>query len=218
MSHEENHPDPAELAALHAAGALEPAEERALEDRLAGGDAALAREVALLGGVADALGALVDPVHPEARTREELLAFARRNPPASVATQHAPHRELLRRPVWRSWSPDRPERGMVTRLAHEGDWEETGVPGVRVRRLVVDRDANMMTAMFEMAPGSSYVPHVHDGPEECYVLRGDLRVSDDLVMRAGDFQWCPAGSRHGTQRTESGCLLLVRSSLSDEEL
>ena len=73
-----------------------------------------------------------------------------------------------------------------------------------------------MTALFRMAAGSEYIPHVHAGPEECYVLEGDLHVGDDIVMHAGDYQRAPAGSVHGVQRTEGGCLLLVSSSMHDE--
>ena len=35
------------------------------------------------------------------------------------------------------------------------------------------------------------------------------------VMRAGDYEWLPAGSDHGPQTTAEGCLLLIHSSLSD---
>jgi hypothetical protein len=34
-------------------------------------------------------------------------------------------------------------------------------------------------------------------------------------MRPGDYQRAPKGSRHGVQRTEQGCLLLITSSLTD---
>lgn len=85
-----------------------------------------------------------------------------------------------------------------------------------MRRLFVDRAANRMTAMFKMAPGAAYVPHVHGGAEECYVLEGDLHVGDEIMMRAGDYQRAPAGSLHGVQRTEGGCTLLITCSLDDE--
>ena len=73
-----------------------------------------------------------------------------------------------------------------------------------------------MTAMFRMAAGTSYPEHIHDGPEECYVLEGDLHVGDRMVMHAGDYQRATPGSEHDEQWTEGGCLLLVTSSLSDE--
>ena len=66
-----------------------------------------------------------------------------------------------------------------------------------------------------MAPGSSYPCHVHNGPEQCLVLEGDLLVEDDL-LGPGDYQWAEVGSRHGIQSTKQGCLLLITSSMTDE--
>ena len=78
----------------------------------------------------------------------------------------------------------------------------------------VDFTRDLVTMMIRMEPGSSYSPHRHAGPEQCFVLEGDLSVGDD-VMRPGDYQYAPAQSRHGVQRTDQGCLLLITSSLSD---
>jgi anti-sigma factor ChrR (cupin superfamily) len=58
---------------------------------------------------------------------------------------------------------------------------------------------------------------VHGGPEECYVLEGDLRV-DDKTMGQGDYQFAPEGCEHSVQSTEGGCLLLISSSLSDRTI
>ena len=46
------------------------------------------------------------------------------------------------------------------------------------------------------------------------MLEGDLHIGED-VMHPGDYQFAPAGSRHGVQSTEHGCLLLITSSLND---
>jgi quercetin dioxygenase-like cupin family protein len=70
--------------------------------------------------------------------------------------------------------------------------------------------------LVRMEPGSSYPGHVHGGPEECYVISGDLRVGDSLHMRAGDYQRVAAGMTHPVQSTDEGCLLLITSSLHDE--
>ena len=97
----------------------------------------------------------------------------------------------------------------------DGSWEDTGVNGVQVRRLFVDPPRNQMTMLVRMEAGSSYPQHIHDGPEECYVLQGDLRVGDK-VLRSGDYQRAAPRSRHGIQSTENGCLLFIVSSLTDE--
>ena len=68
--------------------------------------------------------------------------------------------------------------------------------------------------LVRVAPGTVYPPHEHTGAEECYVIEGDLRV-EGRVLRAGDYQYAPAGSSHAEQTTEGGCLLLIGASLAD---
>ena len=71
--------------------------------------------------------------------------------------------------------------------------------------------------LVRMAPGSSWPPHRHAGPEECYVLEGDIDVGGTR-MTAGSYQRVTAGSEHPRQSTIDGCLLLLISSLHDELL
>jgi anti-sigma factor ChrR (cupin superfamily) len=117
--------------------------------------------------------------------------------------------------VWRQWTPDRENRDLLIIRGDDGAWEETGVAGVRVRRLLVDPARNQFTALVRMDAGTSYPRHVHNGPEECLVLEGDIRMGD-AVLHAGDYQYAPPDTLHGEQSTENGCLLLISSSLSDE--
>ena len=98
----------------------------------------------------------------------------------------------------------------------EGDWQEVH-PGVFAKRLYVNVQRDLTTMLVRMRPGSHYLPHRHAGPEQCFVLEGDLR-EEGSVVSTGDFQCFPGGSVHGAQWTESGCLLLIVSSLHDELL
>ena len=206
--HDKRRADAEERAALSTCGALSPPEQTALESDLAR-DGELRHEVARLDGVARALAATVDPLTPDPRVREAVLRSARRPPAPGPNAQGAQ--------VWREWKDDEIDGGILFTLpGSEGSWEPTGIDGIEVRRLFVDRVHNRMTAMFRMAAGTAYAPHVHDGPEECYVLEGDLHVGEDIVMHAGDYQRAPAGSKHGVQRTEHGCVLLISGSLHDE--
>ncbi len=201
--HDKPRADAEERAALSACGALTPPERTALESDLAR-DGELRREVARLDRVARALVATVDPVTPDPRVRDAVL-------------RSAPGSEAKGAQVWSDWKDDEIDSGILFTLpGSEGSWEPTGIDGIEVRRLFVDRVHNRMTAMFRMAAGTAYAPHVHDGPEECYVLEGDLHVGEDIVMHAGDYQRAPAGSTHGVQRTEHGCVLLISGSLHDE--
>ena len=195
--------EPAETAALYLAGALPAPERAALEAYLAAGGRAYDGAFRQLDAAAAALGRLIPPVPPDPALRDALLQ--RITPPSG--DQATPLRRQL---LGREADP----AGCVLRRAGDGGWEDTAVPGVRLRVLTIDAAADRFTALVRMDPGASYAAHRHVGPEECFVLEGDLRHGTQ-VMRAGDYEWLPAGSEHGPQTTAEGCLLLIHSSLSD---
>jgi anti-sigma factor ChrR (cupin superfamily) len=195
--------EPAETVALYLAGALSAPERAALEAYLAAGGRACDDALRQLSAAAAALGRLIPPVPPNPALRDALLR--RIAPPGR--DQDTPIRSQLR-------GREADLAGGVLRRAGDGGWEDTAVPGVRLRVLAIDAAADRFTALVRMAPGATYGAHRHAGPEECYVLEGDLRHGAQ-VMRAGDYEWAPAGSDHGPQTTAEGCLLLIHSSLSD---
>lgn len=197
MIPEDAKPDPIEQAALAAAGAI-PWEDAAAPQA----------ELRSFAPVVQMLAGAVAPVNPPARVRAELLAKIASD--ASDASSNKPSPQ-----VWKTWAAVPEIDELYIRRTNEGTWEQTGVSGVSVRQLFVDRPGNRITMLVRMAPGSSYPRHVHDGPEECLVLEGDLSVGD-TVLHPGDYQRAAAGSRHGVQSTNGGCLLLITSSLSDE--
>lgn len=233
----QDHPigDPIELASLYTAGALPVEAQEAFESHLASGCSACRDELARLRSVEIDLVAGVRPVDPGDDVRKSLLnrldtsvaeggGENTRSPrsgadPRSSEIRNAteggtPENVPGPQQVWKQWSPDVLD-GIILRRGSEQDWEPTGVEGVRVRRLFNDIDANRMTALVEMDPGAVYPPHIHRGSEECYVLRGDLNTGENS-LGPGDYERRASGSHHGVQRTESGCLLLIVSSLSDE--
>ena len=195
--------EPAETAALYLAGALPAPERAALEAYLAAGGRAYDDALRQLSAAAAALGRLIPPVPPDPALRSALL---RRIAPQSCDQATPFHRQLRGR--------EADPAGCVLRRVGDGGWEDTAVPGVRLRVLTIDAAADRFTALVRMDPGASYAAHRHVGPEECFVLEGDLRHGTQ-VMRAGDYEWLPAGSDHGSQTTAEGCLLLIHSSLSD---
>jgi len=200
--------DPNDLAALYLVGALELPRRRQVEGAMRAGDAALVDAFRSLEGGSLALAALAAEVTPPPSLRARTLS--------AISSADHPSAQNPGHQVWRDWGSDAAPDGIFTLRTDEGAWEDTGVAGVQVRRLFVDREANRMTAMFKMAPGTSYPEHHHDGHEECYVLHGDLHVGDDLIMHAGDYQRAESGSPHARQWTSGGCVLLVSTSLSDE--
>ena len=51
-------------------------------------------------------------------------------------------------------------------------------------------------------------PHGHDRDEHVFVLEGAF-VVDDVIIRAGDYQFAAADSDHAEHRSPEGCLVLV---------
>lgn len=211
--------DFAELAALYAAGALSPAEAVSFEALVAvNADAAAA--LRQLEPALDALTHSFPALLPSRRVHEALLdridAASREDAAPEAAPPHdAAAGEAGVRQVWKQWTAQSLNAELFVARASECEWQETGAPGVRVRRLFVDAPRDQFTAIVRMDAGTSYPRHIHNGAEECLVLEGELRVGE-TVLRAGDYQRAPAGSRHGVQSTDTGCLLLIVSSLSDE--
>lgn len=218
--------DPGELAALYVAGAMETALAQHFERHM--DECSICRaEVTRLDAVAAKLFNAVTPSRPAPHIRERLLKQVSQDaqteaacagggpgsgdPPAARVSPHDPGANPQ---IWRDWGGDR-SAALVTRHAGDGAWEQTGIPGITLRRLFVDRARNQISMLVRMAPGTAYPRHVHDGPEECYVVSGDLHVGD-TVLRAGDYQRAEPESLHGVQWTEHGCELFLISSLTDE--
>lgn len=209
MSHPDR-PEAAEMAALYVTGALTAHEREQFEAALAAGDARSLETLAQAEEALRALSRAPGDTRPDPGVRRELLDRI----DAELAARDAAGPRPAPRQVWRNWAPAA-TGGLFTLKAHEGEWQETGVAGVQVRRLFLDAAANRMTALFRMAPGTAYPAHNHAGAEECLVLDGDLHVGES-VLRTGDYQRAEAGSLHGVQWTEGGCLLLISGATDDD--
>lgn len=83
-------------------------------------------------------------------------------------------------------------------------------PGVRVRALWSDGQRSSL--LVRMRAGASVSEHGHPLDEECMMLAGEAFVGDTL-LRSGEFQWAPGGSRHGAVTTDVGALFFVHGSL-----
>jgi quercetin dioxygenase-like cupin family protein len=208
MTHEHFQEGPAEWAALYAAGALPHTEHSQFEAHLATGCADCAAELQQLAPVVSALSTAVEPATPDPRIRAALLRRIATEP--RQAETLSPIGQQARQAVL---SPGL-NQGLVIQRAAEGTWEDTPVAGVQMRVLFSDPPNNRFTALVRMAPGTTYPGHLHNGPEECLVLQGDLHVGEH-ILRTGDYQYAPAGTTHGVQSTEAGCLLMITSSLRD---
>lgn len=203
--------DASDWAALYVLGALTSAERALCERRLAS-DTTFRAEVEKLRPTVDALSQSAVPVAPPAglfeRVRERAGLDASGETPAAAAAVQP----------WKQWRSEPSSQEFEYLASDVRDFVPTAVPGISVRKLFVDPDADRVTMLVRMRAGASYPGHRHGGPEECYVLAGDIRVGPDLHMHAGDFQRADTGSVHPVQSTDHGCLLLITSSLHDELL
>ncbi len=98
-------------------------------------------------------------------------------------------------------------------LESERGWHASGVPGVDLCQLWLDEKNERHTLLIRMAAGAALPAHRHAEPEECYVVRGDLR-DGDLRLRGGDYIRFEGDTSHSIS-SEEGCLLLVTASLHD---
>jgi anti-sigma factor ChrR (cupin superfamily) len=104
--------------------------------------------------------------------------------------------------------------GRYTVWGKEGEWTETGLPGIRSRILAVDKARGLVTMVLQADPGAVYPSHRHSGPEECYVLKGSV-VIDGRVLRAGDFHHADENSDHGEIMTSEGAEVLLVGAVDD---
>ena len=194
---------PRDEAALYALNALDEAELESFEAHLDRCPKCRS-EVASLRRTTTTLGSIAPDIQPPETLLPRLFSAVRfaPSPVAAVAT--------------RSVSSAGSSTFEIVR-ADQGDWQETGVDGVRMRSLFVDEANDRMTLLVRMDAGAAYPSHRHGGIEECFVLEGDL-CGPGFEMKAGDYQRLSSGTVHGTQFTREGCLLFIVSSMHDEML
>ena len=218
MALEEGHSieEAREFAALYALGTLPAAEMTDYERHLEEGCALCVPELREMEAMSSDLALIAPAEAPPPRLREKLLEQVRLDAAPSADTGPQVWKRWKGKSSARSSSAERSTEWTSIRSDEEA-WEETGLPGISVRRLFVDPVRKYVTMLVRAAPGASYPPHRHYDIEECFVLDGDLRL-DDSVLHAGDYQRAEAGSVHGVQWTEGGCTLLIISSTQDELL
>ncbi|MBI1379971.1 MAG: cupin domain-containing protein [Planctomycetaceae bacterium] len=202
----------ASAAALeHALLGLDGAEARAFESHAADCEACAAVQDHLARALAEVLEGL-EPVAPGrdvwSRIEERIEDDAASRASAAPAGDVQP---------WKRWAARSAETGgFAVHRADPDAWEPTSIPGIEVQPLTVQPELRQATMLVRMAPGTAYPPHRHGGPEECFVLSGDLSVGTETELRTGDFQRAEAGSLHPVQSTRGGCLLLIQTSLDDQ--
>jgi anti-sigma factor ChrR (cupin superfamily) len=87
-------------------------------------------------------------------------------------------------------------------------WKQLPVVGAWIKLLSIERERGYAVLLGKLEPGVRYPAHVNVGPEDLYVLTGDLHVGD-RTLRPGDFHHADAGSSHAENYSVEGCTLLA---------
>jgi DNA-binding NarL/FixJ family response regulator len=95
------------------------------------------------------------------------------------------------------------------------EWQDGDLPGCQKKILFIDERHKCVTSLVRMEAAARFPAHRHGGPEEVFVLHGDLVVEGHL-MNPGDYCRAETESIHSESYTQSGCIFLLRSSQHDQ--
>jgi anti-sigma factor ChrR (cupin superfamily) len=181
-----------ERAAGYALGILSAEEARAVEAKLAAGDARYLAEVAAFRSVTDDLAYAARPQSPSPAARARVLD--------AVAAAEAPILDG--------------QDGVRFVRADRFEWRPGVFAGVEFKILRADYETGRVTLLTKLAPGTVYPYHQHDDFEELFLLTGDV-VVNGVPMHPGDYCSAAPGSVHDGIRTVGGCTFIVATSTRD---
>ena len=96
---------------------------------------------------------------------------------------------------------------------HGMPWDTTRFPGCECKTLLSDPKSGLATVLIKMAPGATLPDHQHVLIEQTYVLEGSLVDKEGpdkgLEVKAGEFVWRPAGSRHVAWCPNGGTMIAI---------
>ena len=95
----------------------------------------------------------------------------------------------------------------------EMQWQKLQFEGCEIKPLYFDPKTGQATLLFKMAPGAVLPDHEHALLEQTYMLEGELVDKDGpdagLAVKAGEFVWRPAGSRHSAWCPKGGLMIAI---------
>ncbi len=91
--------------------------------------------------------------------------------------------------------------------AESKGWKELPVPGAYIKLLSLEKERGYAVLLGKLDPGVRYPAHTNAGPEDFFVLTGDLVIGDRKLV-AGDFHHADKGSQHAVNYSVGGCTLL----------
>jgi len=87
-------------------------------------------------------------------------------------------------------------------------WKPLPVPGAYIKPLSLEKERGYAVLLGKLDPGTRYPAHLNAGPEDFYILTGDLFIGDHKMV-AGDFHHADQGSHHAENYSIAGCTLLA---------
>jgi anti-sigma factor ChrR (cupin superfamily) len=192
-----------EQAALCALGALDPEEQRSF--------AAQARSNPELRQLLASMQQALDKI---------MLAGPASTPPPALKAKvlariqsQAPSLSTPVQPVQQQSAPARPGLRFLAGSETAG-WKELPIRGAWIKLLSFEPSRGYAVLLGKLEPGVRYPAHANAGPEDFYILTGDLQVGEK-TLRAGDFHHADAGSLHGENYSVQGCTLLAVLTVDD---
>jgi hypothetical protein len=185
-----------EQASLYVLGALTPDEQRVFETGLRT-DGGLRKLVLELQRAAVLISKSVPKATPPSTLKEKIFARIARSKdpgpaPLPMATSGLSFQEA----------------------ASESGWKALPVPGAFLKLLSIEKDRGYAVLLGKIEAGVRYPAHVNAGPEDFYILTGDLVVGNRRLV-AGDFHHADAGSQHEVNYSETGCTLIAVLTMDD---
>lgn len=124
-------------------------------------------------------------------------------------------RDPAARPALAQPVPAQAARGLSFRLnAESSGWKQLPIAGAWIKLLSAQPDRGYAVLLGKLDAGVRYPAHINVGPEDFYILTGDLHVGDQ-TLGPGDFHHADAGSAHQENFSVAGCTLLAVLTLDD---
>ncbi len=182
-----------EQASLYALGALPDAEQAGFEREMSG-NAELRRLVHELQRTVD-LVALSSPAQPlSPGLRDKVL-------------QRIESVEAGKSAAKKTLPPLIPGLSFIDAPGAK-DWKPLPIPGTYIKLLSLDKHRGYAVLMGKLDAGARYPAHINAGPEDFYILTGDLHIGNRR-LGAGDFHHADGGSQHEENYSVEGCTLLA---------
>jgi anti-sigma factor ChrR (cupin superfamily) len=138
---------------------------------------------------------------------------------ALTVRQISPPRALkdkILKKIQGSAQPELAPTGLGLRFLEGSDtgWKALPIPGAFLKLLSLQPERGYAVLLGKLLPGTRYPEHTNIGPEDFYILTGDLHV-DGRRLGPGDFHHAEAGSVHGENYSVEGCTLLAVLTTAD---